>query len=310
MLDGLSSLIPFRGIDGITIASALLTGRPFLRERVSCPWFPEQMKVEIPFMEVAMKISMFTKRLNNRSLSIRRMVIRACFLAVVGLILPLLLCTTFWPETGFGQEFGWSALGDNFALWTSSSSFLTSLAAASSSPAAAFVTPTFGFSQLGLNMSGPTEDFQTTGMQSLRTFSPPFSVTTQVTATQGTANPFEIFLASSDLTQFLTVTANVSPAYDGMWATAPNISQLWQLGEQFQPPITPAFNTLYSIIITVNDQGAATVTVKNAEGMVLGTLSDLQPGMGPFYLVLGQRIGLAAAGSQAASWKSVFYRRW
>jgi hypothetical protein len=124
-------------------------------------------------------------------------------------------------------------LADNFTLWTTSSALLTALAAASSSPLASFVTPQLSFSQSGMQMTGPTEDYQTTGVQSLSAFTAPYTVVTYVAATQGTGDPFEIFLASADLTQFLTVTANVSPVYGGFWATAPNISQIWQLGEQF-----------------------------------------------------------------------------
>jgi len=192
----------------------------------------------------------------------------------------------------------------NFTSWTTSSAFLSSLATNSSSPPASFVAPQLSFSSSGMQMTGPTQDYQTTGMQSLSTFTAPFTVVTQVMATEGTGDPFEIFLASADFTQFLTVTANVNPVYDGIWANAPNISQLWQLGNQFSPPISPAFNTPYQIVIAVDAQGAATVKVKS-NGTVLGTMSGLQPGTGPFYLVLGQRIGNAATGSQVADWSSV-----
>jgi hypothetical protein len=149
----------------------------------------------------------------------------------------LLLLAVFGATVAYAQT---TLLLDNFttdsglhaSLWTTSSTFLTALASASSSPPASFVTPQLSFNrQLGMSLTGPTENYQTTGVQSLSAFTPPFSVLTYVIATEGTANPFEIFLASSDLSQFLTVTANVSPSYCGMWATAPNVSQLWQLGE-------------------------------------------------------------------------------
>jgi hypothetical protein len=196
--------------------------------------------------------------------------------------------------------------GLNTSLWTTSSSFLTALAAASSSPAASFVTPQLTFNnQFGMTLTGPTGDYQTTGVQSLSTFTPPFKVVTYVVAAEGTADPFEIFLASADLTQFLTVTANVNPTYVGFWATAPNISQLWQLGKQFSPPISPNFYAPYIVTISVNARGVATATVENFVGTVLGRVSKLQAGTGPFYLVLGQRIGDAATGSQVADWFSV-----
>jgi hypothetical protein len=191
----------------------------------------------------------------------------------------------------------------NTKLWTARSSFLTSLAAASSSPPASFVPPQLSFSsQSGMQMTGPTQDYETTGVQSLSTFAPPFTVVTYVTPTEGTANPFGIFLANAELTDFLTITANVSATYDGFWATAPNISELWQLGEQFSPPISPAFDSEYKIVVNVRSMGKASAEVEDRFGTVLGTVSGLQPGTGPFYLVLGQRIGDAQTGPQVADW--------
>ena len=197
-----------------------------------------------------------------------------------------------------------TVLVDNFTLWTTSSTFLTELAANSSSPPASFVAPQLSLSSSGIQMAGPTQDYQTTGMQSVSTFTAPFTVATEVTATQGTGDPFEVFLVSADFTQFVVVSGNMNPTYYGIWAAAPNISQLWQLGEQFSPPISTAFNTPYQIVIKVDAQGAATVRVESS-GTALGSLSNLQPGTGPFYLVLGQRIGLAPSGTQAADWSYV-----
>jgi hypothetical protein len=244
----------------------------------------------------------------------RRDMARVWVLAVAGLFLLAMVGTASSPGVvSFGQGQLAPALEDDFTkdsslnttLWTDNSAFLVSLAAASSSPPASFVVPTLSFSPAGMKMTGPNQDFETTGVQSLATFTPPFTVLAWATAIKGTANPFEIFLASPDLSQFLTVTANVSPTYDGMWATAPNISQLWQLGEQFQPTITPAFNALYRVLITVNAQGVGSVTMENSIGKVSGNVFSLQPGTGPFYLVLGQRIGNATPGPQVARWKYI-----
>jgi hypothetical protein len=190
-------------------------------------------------------------------------------------------------------------------LWTTSSSFLTNLARGTSSPPGSFVSPQLTFSkQIGMQMSGLTEEYTFTGVQSLSTFSAPFTVVTQVTPTQGTANPFLIDLVSADFTQFFTLHANVNPVYQGFWANAPDMSALWQLGEQFSPSIVPELNTVYTIVLSVDATGAASAQVKSS-GKVLGTLSGLQPGVGPFYLVLGQRIGLASSGSQVADWSQV-----
>lgn len=209
---------------------------------------------------------------------------------------------------------GVTLLVDNFTqdsglrtkLWTKKSTFLKTLARASSSPPASFVIPKLSFSSTsGMQMTGPTEDYQTTGVQSLSAFTPPFTIQAYVTPTQGTADIFEIFLANSDLTQFLTVTADVNPTYDGMWTDAPNLGALWQLGDQFSSPIAPALNTTYQVTIKVDAEGAAIAIVENLAGTVLSTATNLQPGVGPFYLVLGQRIGAAPTGSQVADWSYV-----
>ena len=204
-------------------------------------------------------------------------------------------------------------LADNFsqdsllnpALWTSDSQFLLNLASASSSPAGVFVTPAMLFTQTGVLMTGPLVDYQTTGFQSVAAFTGPFTVTASVEARKGSANPFEIFLASADLSQFVTVSCNVSSAYDGMWADAPNIGQMWQLGEQFEPSITPVLKTVYSIQVSMDAEGNTTASI-SSNGQQLGMLSNLQAGgSGPYYLVLGQRIGNAPQTGQFAEWQSV-----
>jgi hypothetical protein len=206
---------------------------------------------------------------------------------------------------------------DNFAkdsglkttLWTTNSTFLDSLGKASSNPPGTFVPPqlTFDFDVSGMHMTGISKDYELTGVQSLATFSPPIHVVIFATPVKGTANPFEIFLASADLTQFVTLSANVNQTYRGFWADAPNVGQLWQLGEQFSPAIRPSFETLYKITLSIDTTGGATATVEDVfAGTVLGSLSNLQVGgTGPFYLVLGQRIGLATARPQLADWSYV-----
>jgi hypothetical protein len=194
------------------------------------------------------------------------------------------------------------ALFDNFDKWTTDSDLLSSLA---TDFTCAFVPARLGFSPSGLRITGPTQDFQLTGVQSLSTFTAPFTVVTKVVATEGTANPFEIFLVSADLTQYLAVAGNVNPSVIGFWVVTPNLGPLGSsLGEQFTPNIVTALDTPYQIEIAVDAEGAATVNVA-AGGSLLGTLSNLQPGTGPFYLILGQRLGYTATGLQVANWSYV-----
>jgi hypothetical protein len=197
-------------------------------------------------------------------------------------------------------------LSDNFTQWTSSSQFMDNLAAATSSPSGTFVFPRTIFAGLkGLQMSGLTNDFTLTGLQSLTTFCAPLTATIQVTPIQGTANPFAIYLASADLSQYLTVHANVDPVYEGFWANAPNVNELYNLGEQFSPNFVPQMKTQYKVVIQIDPSGVGTVKIYSGDTL-LGTLTDLQSGTGPFNLVIGQRIGLPEqTGPQVADWLSV-----
>jgi hypothetical protein len=238
--------------------------------------------------------------------------------SLAGIILALSV-TSFAQQPAFtnsSPDKTKTLLLDNFAkdaslnttLWTTSSTFLTSLAAASSSPAGTFVTPDLSFkpgcSCSGMQMTGLTAADTMMGVQSLSTFTPPFTAVIDVDAAAGTAYPFEIFLANSSLSQYFTVTDSVYTTSDGIWVDDPTTGALSALGEQFSPPITPIFKHLYAITISVNTAGAASVTVYKGK-TELGSLSSLQVGAGPFTLVLGQRIGAAATKTQVVDWQYV-----
>jgi hypothetical protein len=70
-------------------------------------------------------------------------------------------------------------LSDNFTQWTTSSNLLNSLAADFN---CTFVPARLGFSSRGLHVTGTTDDFQLTGVQSLSTFTVPFTVVANVLA--------------------------------------------------------------------------------------------------------------------------------
>jgi hypothetical protein len=194
----------------------------------------------------------------------------------------------------------------NTNLWTTSSPFLTAIANASDSPPPTFVPPVlvFGGKSGGMEMSGPNENYQATGVQALETFAPPFSVHMHVTPTSGEANAFEIFLASSDLTQFVTVSCNIASGY--VWANAPNVTLLWHFGEEFSPAIPAQLGAFYTIAVNVSAKGEASIKIRDRQGVLLGTVSGLQAGgAGPFYLVLGEKIGSVTPTPLGTDWFSV-----
>lgn len=205
-------------------------------------------------------------------------------------------------------------LSDNFTkdselnanLWTTDSAFLRAIANASDVPPPTFVPPTlvFGGKSGGMQMSGPDKNYEATGVQSLSTFAPPFGVLMQVTPTSGAANAFEVFLASDDLSQFVTVSCNIDSG--DIWANAPNVTLLWHFGEEFSPPVQAQFGTLYKIAVHVSASGEASIKIRDRQGVVLGAVSGLKAGgAGPFYLVLGQKIGSAPPTPLGADWFSV-----
>lgn len=208
-----------------------------------------------------------------------------------------------WAGSGIAAAQGRSvALADNFKKWTSNSDLLHSLAADFT---CTFIPVQLSLSSSGLGISGPTQDFQLTGVQSLDPFTAPFTVSAEAAIYEGTANPFEVFLVSADLTQYLALAGNINPSVTGFWIVTPNLGPLGtSLGEQFSPNIVPALHTPYQMQIAVDAQGGATVKVSSG-GTTLGILSNLQPGTGPFYLILGQRLGYTATGTQLAHWSYV-----
>jgi hypothetical protein len=97
--------------------------------------------------------------------------------------------------------------------------------------------------------------------------------------------------------------------YYGIWVDNPSIFATGQeLGVQLQPPTLAALNTEYTIDMSVNAQGIATVSVQDTNGTLFGTQCNLQiGGLGPFYLVLGQREGIPSipAGPNVVDWSYV-----
>lgn len=107
--------------------------------------------------------------------------------------LSQVLRSTFVESPNANPPAGSVLLYDNFIkdselnpnLWTTGSAFLTAVVNAADSPSPAFVSPTlvFGGESGGMEMSGPEENYQATGVQSLSTFAPPFSAFIHVAPT-------------------------------------------------------------------------------------------------------------------------------
>jgi hypothetical protein len=169
---------------------------------------------------------------------------------------------------------------------------------ASSFPVA-LKTPSLSFSSAGMTMSGITGTNQYTGIQSVQSFTAPFSAQVTVTGTVAHGDAFYLQLVSADLSEYLNILGNLNPNngsnYGMNLSAGGNTSVLYA---------TPAVNVQYTIAITVGVAGNASVTLTNAAGTVLGSQTNLAIGTDPLYLVLAQFEGTpVTSGADTAIWQ-------
>ncbi len=163
----------------------------------------------------------------------------------------------------------------------------------------ALKTPSLSFSSAGMTMSGITGTNQYTGIQSVQSFTPPFSAQVTVTGTVAHGDAFYLQLVSADLSEYLNVLGNLNPNNGSNYGINVNAD-----GNTSVLDTTPAVNVLYTIAITVGVTGNANVTLTNAAGTVLGSLTDLAIGTDALYLVLAQFEGTpVTSGVDTAVWQ-------
>lgn len=214
--------------------------------------------------------------------------------------------------------------GLNPSYWQTQSPLLTSLAAMNGVQ----VLPSLSFSPTGMQMSGIGGPGQFMGIQSTAPYAAPFSFSATVTGLSQDAVPFEIYLVSSDLQQWLSVAGHLggrghprgevhvgvfsplggvgvggpvgggnSPDY-GVWVNHTGSGQpISALGDRLYP--YPTADIPYTIQVTVGADGLASVALLDAKHGFLASES-VPVGTGPFYVVLAGRNGPVYA-----QWQSV-----
>jgi hypothetical protein len=189
----------------------------------------------------------------------------------------------------------------NAALWSTNTTLLMNIAANFFAGPVTLETPSLSFSGSGLTMKGVNGDGEITGIQANQSFTPPFSTQVTVSGTVANGNAFYLVLMSSDLTQDLIVSGNLNPNNTGNYGINLNVD-----GNLSVLYATPAVNVLYTITITVNASGNASVSIANAAGTVLGSQAGLSIGTDALYLVLGQFEGTpVTVGANTAVWQQV-----
>lgn len=182
-------------------------------------------------------------------------------------------------------------------VWSSNSTTLLGAMENNTSPVSTFIQPNLSFNNSGMIMSGIDGTYQTTGIQANTPFTGNFTVNVEASVIQGTSAPMEILLTNAMATNYVFVAEDAcvsNTPYYGMFYgyTGSGLGDGNSNGIIYS---SPSYGTLYQIQISVNTSGFASITVygvQNGVNTVLGTESGLNIGTGPFYLTLGQKIGL------------------
>ena len=228
-------------------------------------------------------------------------------------MMPAPLLDNFYTDAGLNPSF-----------WQPQSALLSSLAAMNGP----LIMPDLSFSPSGLQMSGIRHHRDFMGIQSTAAFAAPFTFSATVTGMSQEAIPFEVYLVSSDLQQWVSVAGHLggrgrprsdvhvglfgplggarfniptgggqSPEY-GVWLNHTGSGfPISSLGNNFYP--FPVAGVPYTIQVSVGPDGLASVTLLDANHGVLANQS-VPAGTGPFYVVLAGRDG-----STYAVWQSV-----
>jgi hypothetical protein len=225
------------------------------------------------------------------------------------------------PPAGLVDVFSTDA-GLNPSVWMMQSPLLQSLAQWNGSAA---MPPMLAFGQAGMQMSGVNGPGQFAGIQSVGAYSPPFTLTASVSGMAERGIPFQVYLVTPDLRQYLTVAGHLggaggpreqlgirtpfggariplgggaSPDY-GVWANWTGAQPISALGSKIFP--APISRMPYTISMTVGADGIASVSFQDAAGISLGGLNAMPVGAGPFNVVLASR----RDGPTFANWQSV-----
>lgn len=209
---------------------------------------------------------------------------------------------------------GSSSLSDTFTsdtslntnLWEINGPVGTAFNSVLGSPPGTLVNPTLIFSNTnGMGVSGVSGTYQTDTIQSVQSFSAPFTVQSTVMGTQSVGDAFLLAITTADASQGIDIAGNLNSGnapYYGINYDVPS-GGVWNTqGKLFS---SPSLNTEYSLSISVSSSGLATETV-SSNGQQLGT-ATYQVGTGPFYLILAQHEGAptTGAGPNQAYWQSI-----
>lgn len=175
------------------------------------------------------------------------------------------------------------------------------------SPTATIVSPNITFSPtLGLGIDGVSGQYKQAGVQSVESFTAPFTVTATGVATSIDASVLQLGISTQDGGAGVSIAGGQEglPTNTGFVYTSPSgAGTHWTDVGQLSSTV-PTLNVPYTYTISVDASGTATVTV-SSEGTTIGQGSTFV-GTGPFYIVLSSGSGYFTSGNtNQAYWSSI-----
>jgi len=158
-----------------------------------------------------------------------------------------------------------------------------------------FVPVRIAFSSSGMSMAGVDDAYQSTGIQSMNSFSTPLILEAKVMGAIANGSPFALYLVRADGSQYLTVNGNLNTSnggYYGFWLGYTGLGNY--AGNAMRQVLSRAVSlrTWYVIRITVDAGGVGTVLVEDLQGSRVSAANNLDVGSGPFFVVLAQWEGM------------------
>jgi hypothetical protein len=186
------------------------------------------------------------------------------------------------------------------------------------------------FSSAGMEIAQINASYEAGTIQSLESFTPPFTATAVVEGTVSNGHTWAFALTTADASSGVLVYGNLNPTncshegdcgdptvcgtsaspavppnqcYYGIDAKAALGTGNWTKTAKLD--LTPSVNVVYTVQISVDVSGNAQYSVSQG-GQVLGTYAS-NIGTGPFYVILEQAEGavVVSPGPNQAYWKSV-----
>lgn len=228
-------------------------------------------------------------------------------LVIVAIALSLTITPTIFIKTVVGDP-QQAVLKDDFTkdatlnltLWTTKGSVMQNLATTGGD---VLVDPVLNFSSTGMTMGGATQDHELAGVQATSFITPPFTATVTVKSVIAHGNAFVIYLTTTDFQHQFTIKGNTNSSNGGYYGI--RVQTTNHISNDQTLYTSPSQGTWYTfqMIVDANGMGHVVMLTGNT---VLGNLTNLNVGLGPFSLILGQHEGVpSAAGPNEALWQSI-----